>query len=608
MAVESQIMFRIGSKAIGSFTEMKSALDLLGGMFNKVQEISKELDQFSTMWDKTNKAAVMAADAAAGGLVDTTEVLRGYQRLMKAGVKLTDEQFKTITARAADLAQATGVDATDAFKRLTNSIAKGSTRALKEYGVNVKEGGELTELQTEAVKGLTEGFEGLNVQAKTATERMYAIENNLGTLQGLLYNAVGASDAFGESLDNLNGALGEFNTQLAEAPEAMSSFIFSSDGVLQAVKEMAREYAELFVKFNPILRGYKWIDEKLGTNFIQGAIDKITGTGADEQAMLDELYRRAGEEAGTSPDSFPWQGPEQEAPGKKKRRGGGKGKKRDEFGMTFTEQESESAFQADIEDLTGGEITGDVSDLTNEQLAQKIELEKSYTETIRERDEALQVQKENEMAAREKMMELAEEEEEQRREQREADLKHAAETREAWMSTYDQISAGAQKQHKWIGALSKGMHMAVDAAVSQEKNAGAAIVGVLGEVGSAISQEAGWQALMEVAKAIAAAASQNYGAAAAHGAAAVAFGIAAAAAGGGGKGSGGAAAQMSAAERQSSRFTGEGLAQNQAEEKGGESSTTITIQMREGAAGFFDAMVEENDRASIDGRRNFQGN
>jgi len=112
MAIESKIIFAIGSKSIGGFTELKSAIDLMGQLWGKIKESTKELDQFSQMWQRTNQAAVLAADSAAGGLVDTTEVLRGYNKLMQSGAKVTDEQFKIITARAAEMAQATRTDAT----------------------------------------------------------------------------------------------------------------------------------------------------------------------------------------------------------------------------------------------------------------------------------------------------------------------------------------------------------------------------------------------------------------------------------------------------------------------------------------------------------------
>lgn len=599
MAVNSSILFTIGTaKGVGGFTELRSAIDLIGQMWGKIQETTKELDRFSQMWQRTNKSAVMAADSAAAGIIDTAEVLRGYQKLTAAGVKMTDEQFKTLTVRAADLAQTTGKDATEAFQRLTNSIAKGSTRALKEYGINVKEGGELTEMQAEAVNGLTEGYENLTIKAETLSERMYALDNNLGTMKGLLWDLAGGATGFEESLDSLNGALGEFNTILAESPNAAEKYILSLKGVKAALAEMQLEWLRtastvMIAAAPPLLQS----GLEKARDWMLGKVE--SGVSSLLQADLEGLYEET--KPASKPGDFAWQGPEQ-APTKERRKRGGAGgkKKKPEFDMDFTADQTEQSYQESITDAMGPS-TFSVRDLTNEELAERIELETSLSDVWDRQEEQLKADKE----AREELAEMRREEEEEKQAAREKEKEQAAEIREAWLRTYEDVSAGAQKQNKWVGALSKGISASFKAVEADEKNAGAAIVGVLGEVGSAISDEAGWQVLMETAKAIAAAASQNYAAAAAHGAAAIAFGVAAAAAGGG---KGGSVPKESTAAKYSERFAGSDI--NAGGAGGGDSGggVTISIQMKEGAGGFFDAIVEQNDEASIDGRRSFTSN
>jgi hypothetical protein len=240
-------------------------------------------------------------------------------------------------------------------------------------------------------------------------------------------------------------------------------------------------------------------------------------------------------------------------------------------------------------------------------LEELIGLEREYTDVMREREEAAAEIRENEKTAREERLAREAQEREELEEARQKEIEQVKELGEIWQSTMDRTAQVAGKQNKAIGLLAKATGSAINAATTAEKNHASAVTSALADVGSAISEEAGWQALMEAAKAIAAAASQNYIAAAAHGAAAVMFGVVAASSGGGGGGK--SAPKESAASRQSERFSAESAGGASAgRDNNGGGNVNVNIQMKEGSGGFFDAMVEENDRASMDGRRNFAGN
>jgi hypothetical protein len=257
MSINSNIIFTVGSKlGPGGFASLKAGIDMLVAIGNKIVEITEDLDKSAQAWERTNKAAVVMADTAAAGLIDTGVIVKEHNALMRAGVKITDEQFKTIAVRTVELAQATGQDATEAFKRLTTSIKTGSTRALREYGVDLKTSGTLTEKQTDAVKKLTEGFEDLTVSAQTSTERLFALKNNIGTLATTLWSESGSSDTVAFALDEVNTALGDFNKELAESPKRMREFVASG----QFMKGFIAEYKLALIdlasaKFIEIERG-----------------------------------------------------------------------------------------------------------------------------------------------------------------------------------------------------------------------------------------------------------------------------------------------------------------------------------------------------------------
>ena len=582
MAVESSIIFKIGTKSIGGFTELKSAIDLVGQLWGKIKESTKELDQFSQMWERTNQAAVMAADSAAGGLVDTGEVLRGYNKLIAAGAKITDEQFQIITARAAEMAQVTGTDATQAFKQLTDDISKGTTRSLKQYGVSIKTSTDLTKTQNDAIIALTDGHEGLSVKAQTSSERMYALENNLGTITALMYDAVGSSAAFGNELDTLNSALGEFAGWLAESPDTMADFIFSLDGMKIAAAEAARQIVSMLA--GPFL----WIEQQImdlggitGKGTLQQAIDNMMKTADWEQKIHDKQYRQRGAE-------------------KKARAaagvGSGSGIKRRFSGQRRATQTK-----------TGGPAEAAPSLPTEAAISQlgAEEMRANVDAAIEQEWALLEAREEENRIAMERINLLAEEEA-LKEEARQKELDFALNWQEAWGDSMYNVGDAARNLGGLFGLMKTAFVTAIDAARKGEESVAQAVKRALHEVGAALAIEATWQAVMEAARAIAAAAARQYGKAAKHTAAAVAFGVVAGLAGGVSVAT--APNTSSANDRTEERDFSEGYNYfGGTRSPNDRQNVNISISLKEGTDGFFDAVVEENERANIDGRPSFQG-
>ena len=123
-----------------SWTEMKSALDLVSGAFGRVvaladqvAELTAEQQQLSAASQRLGLDFNQAADNA-GRFVDETEAMAAASRLAEAGLHLTQEELNQLTARAAIASQRLGVDTTTAFNMLTTAIESGSTRALRPFG------------------------------------------------------------------------------------------------------------------------------------------------------------------------------------------------------------------------------------------------------------------------------------------------------------------------------------------------------------------------------------------------------------------------------------------------------------------------------------------
>ena len=192
---DANIMLQIGSKmGPGGLASLKAGWDMLRGLATTVMDVTKELDNFATVMRRTDMDMVNYADSAAKGQINTLDLMQAQQQLAKSfavtGADITAEQFKILAVRATDLAQATGKDATESFRRLTDSLARGTSRALKDYGIYLTEGTDLQKTQTDALRQLTEGYEDMSVELDTTSQRIYALQNALETGLGVTWEAV----------------------------------------------------------------------------------------------------------------------------------------------------------------------------------------------------------------------------------------------------------------------------------------------------------------------------------------------------------------------------------------------------------------------------------
>jgi hypothetical protein len=253
----------------GGLSSIKAGVDMVAALASQVSDAVAELDKFKTVLKNVDMGMVNYADSAAQGLVDTLGLMEGLNRLNHAGARPTQEQFKILTVRAVELAKATEQDATEAFKKLTTGIARGSSRALTEYGIRLKESTDLSKVQKDALKQLTEGYEDLTTEIETGTERMYSLQNAWGTSMGLIWDSMTRNDTFlGDAVQSITDNLNDLNTSLTNLDDGTRSYLFSVQGILDnmllgwtAMIDKVRELAELLGMEN-VATGLNYISKK----------------------------------------------------------------------------------------------------------------------------------------------------------------------------------------------------------------------------------------------------------------------------------------------------------------------------------------------------------
>lgn len=292
MAV-ADVMLRIGSSlGPGGLASLQAGVQMVVQLGKAVIDTAKELDNFATVMRRTDMEMVNYADSAARGQIDTLELMKAQQKLAQAGAKVTSEQFKILAVRATDLAQATGKDATQAFTQLTDSISRGTSRALREYGIYLTEGGDITATQTKAVKAMTDGFEDMTVELDNATQRFYALNNTISTAVGVTWEALTQKGtAIDQVLEFVNEELNEFVTHMSTMTASEKDYIFSLNGIADGFSMIAADAFDALMSIDGIaklmklfggLEGYK--PGMLSENVRQRVADRLSETSAETEA------------------------------------------------------------------------------------------------------------------------------------------------------------------------------------------------------------------------------------------------------------------------------------------------------------------------------------
>lgn len=251
-AIAKDVIFRIGSTG-GAATAAKVAAvtAAVALLIKKTADMVNSAERFGQIV-RRNNTDMTDFNKATKGLIDTTESYIGANKMQVAGLRLTADQMAAVGRAAISTAQATGQDATAAYIRLTESISKGSSRALRELGIDLENTEDLTLAQQEAIDKLTEKFGSANIEIETSRERFFALNNTIGTLQDQL--TLGAIEAFGDAMGDSSNIVGELTQELEELSSnimetdgALARWMFSQEGVTHGAKLLGNTIADFLI-------------------------------------------------------------------------------------------------------------------------------------------------------------------------------------------------------------------------------------------------------------------------------------------------------------------------------------------------------------------------
>ncbi len=635
MASEN-IIFRIGSAlGPGGFASIQAAGQMLVGLANKIEAVVAENDKFSQAYRRLT-IDISEADSATKGLIDTYAMMQMANKMQQAGVKMTETDFKNAMVAATDYAKATGGDATEAAKRLTDSISKGSTRALKEMGIDLKNTEDLALAQAEALEKLAIRADGLTIEIETATESFYVLGNNVGTFTGLLWDSLKSMEHGDGVVGTFNSVLAEMNAELMASPDAFLNYNLSLDAVVEGVMEAGVSLVEYLIE--PLIRvqellGFtggamrQWVDT-MRTSFDEMKSNRLA-VYEIEKAIEEKKVRE--EKAGRKQRQFTGLGKGKKGKGKGK--GGGWGEQSElDDAMVFNDLAAEGAEAPDysewgpdseMQDAQTFDSMAKDLEVMHEKIEATIELEDLEKQTAQARaNRAVERQyrydqlMEQELMLEDMRLDAAlrrEEEELQRLFVLEESINLSQQWADAWNSAMNKVSAGGLAATGVMDVMHAAVAAGVNAAIKGQQSFAEGLRQAVVQVGSAIAIEAGFNAALQVAFAMADFA-RPFGTGAAEGAlhmASAAQFLATAVIAGGSAAIAHAAAPSSASAPSGSPGSGPGSAYEgsggssvgsaPSYSGGGQQEVNVTIELKDGEEGLFRAVRRENERSSQEG-------
>jgi len=602
---DANVVLRIGSAlGPGGLASLQAGIQMTAQLGRAVLGVIKDVEQFGQVY-RNLQIDISKADASTKGLIDTMALMQQANKFTAAGMELTAEEFDAVARLSADFAKKTGQDVTQAFNKLAESIQKGQSRALKQYGIELENSEDLLLAQSEALTKVQAQAEGVTVEIETLTETLFALGNNLGTTIGLIGNMKLGFDGLAGSGSSVNQMWAEFNSEISDVIQNGGTLGGVFDEIRISLAESIPFLDDYADRLNAMADAA--VDTQREIASLQRQIQKERQKQFDEalrqlEAEGVELSREAvAEVAGIYGVGFNRGNYESSVGRKTSRRSKSGGAREQENVMEFSLSDVEEFERGQDDDLISSFGAADRAAADEEQAMAALGLgpdgQRGPTEEELERSRMY--------------FDLLMEQGDWYMEQREESLTYADDWRNAWTESFNDVSMATFAANGAMQLYQSTVATGMKTLINGSKSGSEAFKAMVHDITEALAIEAAVKAAMEAAEAIASAASYDYGAAAQHTAAAALYGVVAAGlgvvagltkpssvntTGASNMGGGGGRTGYSSG---GGGFYEPGVAHNG---PGGGQSVHVSFSMAEDG---WEAIVRKNEREINDGRRGF---
>lgn len=130
----------VGTVDAGFLGELQQLYGRLSAVAGTIAELSAEQGRLDASAARLGLSFDQSA-AAAGRYVDQLVIQRAAESASQTGLRLTQTELDALTRRAAQYAEATGVEMTEAVQQLTEAVVKGESEGLNRFGGGLAEVG-----------------------------------------------------------------------------------------------------------------------------------------------------------------------------------------------------------------------------------------------------------------------------------------------------------------------------------------------------------------------------------------------------------------------------------------------------------------------------------
>jgi vacuolar-type H+-ATPase subunit I/STV1 len=224
---------------------VESLLNVMKQIIEAIKTASTEAMNYTRVVTG-HTVSVRQADNATQGLIDTVELHRAAAQLEQAQIEVNETQFRAMAVAAAQFAQSTGTDVTEAFQRLTNAVRTASEEGIREYGISLEGLSTRNQRQSHAISELTRRFGEQEVEIRHTAEAISRLENTWGTAWSEMVAAADRnSSAIRRILTRLNREIQEVTNALETQRRAAENMARMGD--VERQQEIRQELAELGV-------------------------------------------------------------------------------------------------------------------------------------------------------------------------------------------------------------------------------------------------------------------------------------------------------------------------------------------------------------------------
>ena len=197
-------------------------------------------------WIGKDTEAIKGMRTATAGLISDLDLMKARTRLMNGDFKLTEKQLEAVTKAAIHYTRVNKTEFAESLKKVSDVIVRGSSRGLKDLGINMDLLGKATTKTSDAVRMITGRFGTMDIQALNTNERLDQVKNAYNNIVGSIGSAILSSDLFVSAMK-----------KIADTAQALMKGIAASGGAKGKISDTGKEIAREQERLKDLMKARK---------------------------------------------------------------------------------------------------------------------------------------------------------------------------------------------------------------------------------------------------------------------------------------------------------------------------------------------------------------